>query len=69
MDNVIERMYKSVLPPKTYVFYDFIPDDCKSSLAVLMKNGSPIKIEFDYDRVGWSKTGWVYRVIFGERHG
>lgn len=49
-------------PHVVTVYYDVIPpDDLIELRKELMAN--KVRIEFDYDRVGWSKTGFVYRVI------
>ncbi len=43
------------------VYYDEIPADTLKALLPLLMAGTA-RVEFDYDRVGWSRTGWVYRV-------
>lgn len=48
-------------PHHITVYYDVIPpSDLIELRKLLMQN--KVRIEFDYDRVGWSKTGFIYRV-------
>ena len=44
------------------IFYDHLPTTKLLWIALRSKTLS-LKIEFDYDRTGWSKTGFVYRLI------
>ncbi len=44
------------------VHYDEIPKEDLPALRKELQAGTA-RVEFDYDRVGWSKTGWVYRII------
>jgi len=45
------------------IYYDSIPlEELPRLHEALMAR--KVKIEFDYDRVGWSKTGFVYRVRY-----
>lgn len=48
------------------VHYDVISADELVRLRTLLMAGR-VRIEFDYDRVGWSKTGWIYRVYEAEK--
>lgn len=43
------------------VYYDTIPDANRVELDRLARDGK-IRVERDTDRVGWSKTGIIYRV-------
>ncbi len=43
------------------VYYDAIPPDVLPQAHAACKAGL-IRIEFDYDRMGYAKTGWVYRI-------
>lgn len=43
------------------VYYDAIPDDVQRELRRLEAEGRVV-VEEDNDRVGWSKTGKIYRV-------
>jgi len=43
------------------VYYDAIPDDARQELQELQE-ARQVVVEEDVDRVGWSKTGKVYRV-------
>lgn len=43
----------------TLVVYDYLPRT--HLLHRKLMNG--LKVELDYDRVGWSKSGFVYRLI------
>ena len=52
--------------PHLLIFYDKIPDYIKLALHELLRLGK-VRVELDYDRVGWSKTGFVYRVKPVER--
>ncbi len=46
------------------IAYDVLPRTEKLHQSLM--NGD-VKIQFDYDRTGWSETGYVYRLLKKER--
>ena len=60
MSQVQDVVYNSI--HNVTVYHDEIPEDFLGTIRDLL-NRNLVRVEFDYDRTGTSKTGWIYRVV------
>ncbi len=63
LDVWLDREVLSINDAVT-IAYDALPRTEKLHQSLMDGN---VEIQFDYDRVGWSKTGYVYRLLKKER--
>ncbi len=60
MSQVPTAVYNSM--SNVTVYNDSIPEELLSNIRDLL-NRNLVRVEFDYDRTGSSKSGWIYRVV------